>query len=79
MGIQCSYAGVSSTTLHHPFMKWKDGLKAPSHVREVAPLFPLFLATNKLEEIEGDEMTVLGDNLFLMRKRKEEKNTEEME
>lgn len=60
-------------------MKWRDDLKAPSQVREVAFLFPLFFATNKLEEIEGAERTVLGDNLFLMRKRKEEKNTEEME
>lgn len=39
----------------------------------------LYFLQQTLEEIEQDERTVLGDNLFLMGKRKEEKNTEETE
>ena len=33
----------------------------------------------KLKEIEWDERTMLGNSLLLMRHKKEEKNTEEIE
>lgn len=68
----CFYADVSSSKLHLCFMKWMDGLKVPSPMREVAPPF----LAPKLGEIEWDDRMILGNSSFLTGKRK---NTEETE